>query len=90
MAPGAIPCGRIPSMASKAAATVATKSHAAEYVVSKVDSLVNWARKGSIWPMTFGLACCAVEMMHAGEFLCTSYWRRWFTSVPATQHWPQD
>ena len=39
---------------------------AGEYVVTKVDSLVNWARKGSIWPMTFGLACCAVEMMHAG------------------------
>ena len=36
-----------------------------EYVISKVDDLVNWARKGSIWPMTFGLACCAVEMMHA-------------------------
>lgn len=36
-----------------------------EYVVSKVDDIVNWARKGSLWPMTFGLACCAVEMMHA-------------------------
>jgi NADH:ubiquinone oxidoreductase subunit B-like Fe-S oxidoreductase len=33
-----------------------------EYVVSKVDELVNWARKGSLWPMTFGLACCAVEV----------------------------
>ncbi|KAL5975588.1 hypothetical protein ACLOJK_019913 [Asimina triloba] len=41
-------------------------SKAAEYVVSKVDDLMNWARQGSIWPMTFGLACCAVEMMHAG------------------------
>ncbi|KAF3447511.1 hypothetical protein FNV43_RR12697 [Rhamnella rubrinervis] len=41
-------------------------SKAAEYVVSKVDDLMNWARKGSIWPMTFGLACCAVEMMHTG------------------------
>jgi len=38
----------------------------AEYVISKVDTLVNWARKGSMWPMTFGLACCAVEMMHTG------------------------
>ncbi|CAL4947728.1 unnamed protein product [Urochloa humidicola] len=41
-------------------------SKTAEFVVSKVDDLMNWARKGSIWPMTFGLACCAVEMMHAG------------------------
>mmetsp|Transcript_2965 Transcript_2965/g.3387 ORF Transcript_2965/g.3387 Transcript_2965/m.3387 type:complete len:218 (-) Transcript_2965:25-678(-) len=35
-----------------------------EFVVSKLDDVVNWARKGSMWPMTFGLACCAVEMMH--------------------------
>lgn len=32
---------------------------------SKVTSFVNWARHGSFYPLTFGLACCAVEMMHA-------------------------
>lgn len=37
---------------------------AGEFVVSRVDDVLNWARKNSLWPLTFGLACCAVEMMH--------------------------
>jgi NADH-quinone oxidoreductase subunit B len=32
-------------------------------ITTTVDMAINWARKNSIWPMTFGLACCAIEMM---------------------------
>ncbi|TAL35156.1 MAG: NADH-quinone oxidoreductase subunit NuoB, partial [Alphaproteobacteria bacterium] len=35
------------------------------FLVSTVDNLLDWARRGSLWPMTFGLACCGVEMIHS-------------------------
>jgi NADH-quinone oxidoreductase subunit B len=35
------------------------------FFVTKLNDLVGWARSSSMWPMTFGLACCAIEMMHA-------------------------
>ena len=34
------------------------------FITTKYKNLLNWARSSSMWPMTFGLACCAVEMMH--------------------------
>jgi len=37
------------------------------FMVAKADDLIAWARTGSLMWMTFGLACCAVEMMHAGN-----------------------
>ncbi|HEX6189793.1 MAG TPA: NADH-quinone oxidoreductase subunit B family protein [Pyrinomonadaceae bacterium] len=35
-----------------------------EVLTTRLDSLINWARKSSLWPATFGLACCAIEMMN--------------------------
>lgn len=36
------------------------------FITTKLDTVINWARTGSLWPMTFGLACCAIEMMQTG------------------------
>jgi NADH-quinone oxidoreductase subunit B len=35
-------------------------------LLTSVEKLVNWTRKSSLWPATFGLACCAIEMMTTG------------------------
>lgn len=35
-------------------------------ILTTLDTALNWVRKSSIWPMTFGLACCAIEMMSMG------------------------
>jgi len=36
-----------------------------DYIITPVNAVVSWARQGSFWPLTFGLACCAVEMIHS-------------------------
>ena len=37
----------------------------ANIITTNLDALVNWSRKSALWPMTFGLACCAIEMIAA-------------------------
>ena len=44
--------------------------HEKGFLVAQMDKLAAWAQSGSLWPMTFGLACCAVEMMHTA---CSRY-----------------
>ena len=38
----------------------------ASTIIAPLDKIVNWGRLSSIWPMAFGLACCAIEMMSTG------------------------
>ncbi|RIA89619.1 hypothetical protein C1645_797154 [Glomus cerebriforme] len=54
----------LPKKSTPSDFSLAKPANTAEYVLSTVDQVVNWSRQSSIWPMTFGLACCAVEMMH--------------------------
>lgn len=35
-----------------------------DFAMARIDDFANWTKRSSIWPLTFGLACCAVEMMH--------------------------
>jgi NADH-quinone oxidoreductase subunit B len=35
-------------------------------LTTTLEQAINWSRQGSLWPMTFGIACCAIEMMSAG------------------------
>lgn len=37
--------------------------HDHNFILTTVDYVFNWARKSALWPMTFGLACCAIEMI---------------------------
>ncbi|WP_322097039.1 NADH-quinone oxidoreductase subunit B family protein [Pelagibius sp.] len=74
--PSAAAAARSDSPLAPGAAQDAVISRVAEeisdkgFVVAQMDKLAAWAQSGSLWPMTFGLACCAVEMMHTA---CSRY-----------------
>jgi NADH-quinone oxidoreductase subunit B len=54
-----------PEKQDEAVAKLAQEVSDKGFVLTNADKLFDWARQGSMWPMTFGLACCAVEMIHS-------------------------
>ena len=57
-------------------------------IFAKLDKAVNWARKSSLWPMSFGLACCAIEMMSmsAARFDIARFGAEFFRGSPRQAH----
>ena len=60
-----VPSGELSGEQDVLLSQVADELNERGFVVANVDKVVNYVRTGSLWPMTFGLACCAVEMIHA-------------------------
>lgn len=60
-----MPQGQVPVAQDEMLSRVTDELNERGMVVTNIDKLVNYARTSSLWPMTFGLACCAVEMIHA-------------------------
>ena len=53
------------------------------FLTGRLEDLVKWARRSSVWPATFGLACCAIEMMAPAPRTTTSRAGAWRSSGPA-------
>ncbi len=49
-------------------------NNVAEFALTTIDNILNYVRTSSLWPMTFGLACCAVEMMYFELYSHPLYW----------------
>ena len=54
------------------------------FLTGQIEDLVRWARRASVWPASFGLACCAIEMMAAGaaDFDLARYGMEVFRNSP--------
>jgi NADH-quinone oxidoreductase subunit B len=58
--------GSFPTHGDLEAAQAQGKTGAMGVALAKLEDVVNWGRANSVWPLTFGLACCAIEQISAG------------------------
>ena len=58
-------CDR-PRRAAERGRLMGARGHPQSFLTTRLEDLVKWARRNSVWPATFGLACCAIEMMASG------------------------
>lgn len=58
-------CGVSPEVQDVVPAAISEHTKEKGFLLTSSDALFDWARTGSVWPLTFGLACCAVEMIHS-------------------------
>ena len=67
--------------------TVEQAALRAGVITTTLDSVINWGRKNSIWPMAFGLACCAIEMMSmsASRFDISRFGAEVFRGIAAAE-----
>jgi NADH-quinone oxidoreductase subunit B len=61
-----VPAERLEGFRTGTTATAAEEEARRGILLTTLDRAVSWARKQSMWPATFGLACCAIEMMATG------------------------
>ena len=55
-----------PNLPSDFPGEVLPAGNGANIVVTSIDSVINWSRANSLWPLVFGTSCCAIEMMATG------------------------
>ena len=58
---------------------VISAGNGANIVVTSIDTIINWSRANSLWPLVFGTSCCAIEMMATGA--SKHDWARFGTEV---------
>lgn len=68
---GPLPANRNPDPLTRGSVLVTRVEEALNWILARkaakpLEEVVNWSRRSSVWPMTFGIACCAIEMMAVG------------------------